>query len=84
MIRPRGVGFVQELGVAPGDDADLAADPLVLRAADHIDAASIGEHQVQQNPLRARTEPADCLGDGRGFRYDKPLPLKNARDRESR
>ena len=84
MIRSRGVGFVEKFGIAAGDDADLAADPLVLRAAHHVDAASIGQHQVQENPLRARPQPLDRLGDRRGFRYDKPLLLKNARDREPR
>jgi hypothetical protein len=81
VIGARGVGFVQELGITAGDDADLAADPLVLRAAQHVDAASVGQHQVEQNPLRPRTEAMNRLGDRRGFRYDKPLPLQNARDR---
>lgn len=79
------LGAFEHFRIAAGDDAHLAVGrALRFDFAEHVDAAAVGEHQVQQDPVGLPAEAADAVGDGAGFRHRKAGLLQDQRDRLAR
>ena len=78
-------GFVLLFGTCAGDDADVGLLVILAHLAQDVDAAAVGEHEVEEDPLRrVLLDLAQGGGDGGRFRHGKRLPLENARDRLAR